>query len=350
MIKSIFLLGPITLLCISTCGNTKKTAEDSSTYVQSKHEIVQAAQSFLTSLTDLEKKACLIPFEDQERENWNFVPIKRRGLALQLMSNQQRELATAMLKVCLSTQGYEKVEGIRALESVLTLIEKRPPDNNYRNPDKYFVSIFGEPKDSTAWGWRFEGHHLSLNYTFANQQLMVTPQFMGTNPAEIPIGDSKGKRVLAEEEDQGRALVQSLDEAQLEIALLAKRAYPEIITGNDRRVKLETLEGLSYSQMTKTQQSALIDLIQLYLNNNIEEVAKRYWAGLQESGIEQMHFAWAGGVAKGEKHYYRIHSPRLLIEYDNTQNGGNHIHSVCRDPSNDFGEDVLRKHYQLHEH
>lgn len=317
---------------------------------ETQDEIVAAAQAFVASLNDLEAKACLIPFQDQERENWNFVPLKRKGLSWQLMKEDQRSLAEQLLRSCLSQEGYRKVEDIRQLESVLTSLEGRAPGNNYRNPDLYYVAIFGDPTDSSVWGWRFEGHHLSLNYTYANDYLTVTPQFMGANPAEVPSGERKGKRVLRKEEDQGRALVQSLDATQLAIALIAKRAYPEIITGNDRRVKLENYEGLPFEQMTESQQMATIDLIQLYLNNNSEKVAKAYWKGIQESGIEQLYFAWAGGLEKGEKHYYRIHGPRLLIEYDNTQNGGNHIHAVCRDPSNDFGEDALRRHYETHEH
>ena len=173
---------------------------------------------------------------------------------------------------------------------------------------------------------------------------------MGANPAEVPVGDSKGKRVMAQEEDRARALVQSLEEVQLELALIAKRAYPEIITGNDRRVSLQNYEGLPYKLLNESQQLALIDLIQLYLNNNEEKVARAHWKVIQAAGVETLYFAWAGGIEKGEKHYYRIHGPRLLIEFDNTQNGGNHVHSVCRDPSNDFGEDALRIHYQTHRH
>lgn len=348
--KSFLAFGYTLLLSLNFCSSPSETTASKSDQSSDKSQVVLAAKAFLERLSEIEKKSCLLPFKDAERENWHFVPIKRRGLALQLMSDEQKGLVADLLKACLSQEGYRKVEDIRQLEAVLTILEKRAPDNNYRNPELYFVSIFGEPADANAWGWRFEGHHLSLNYTFANNELVVTPQFMGSNPAEIPIGKSKGKRVLAQEEDQGRALVQSLNESQLEVALIAKRAYPEIITGNDKRVSLENFEGLSYGHMNAGQQAALVDLIQLYLNNNTEKVAKRYWKGIQESGVEQLYFAWAGGIEKGEKHYYRIHGPRILIEYDNTQNGGNHVHSVCRDPSDDFGEDALRRHYEMHKH
>ncbi len=348
--KSFLSFGYVLLLSLNFCSAPSETEASKPHLATNKKKVVVAAQAFIERLSEMEKKSCLLPFKDAERENWHFVPIKRQGLALQLMNAEQRKLVANLLKACLSQEGYRKVEDIRQLEAILTILEKRAPENNYRNPALYFVAIFGEPADTTAWGWRFEGHHLSLNYTFANGDLDVTPQFMGANPAEIPIGDSKGKRVLAQEEDLGRALVQSFNESQLEIAVIAKSAYPEIITGNDKRVQLEEYEGLSYGQMNDAQQAALVDLIQLYLNNNTEKIAKKYWQGIQESGVEQLYFAWAGSIEKGEKHYYRIHGPRILIEYDNTQNGGNHVHSVCRDPSNDFGEDALRLHYETHQH
>lgn len=350
MIRSFLLIGQLLLLSISTCGGPENAVKNATLPSTAQDEVVLAAQAFINSLSELEAKACLLAFNNRERENWNFVPLKRKGLALQLMSEKQQSLAAQLLQVCMSKEGYRKAEDIRQLESVLTILEGRTPGNNYRNPELYYVAIFGKPTDSSAWGWRFEGHHLSLNYTYANDQLTVTPQFMGANPAKVPSGEHEGKRVLAEEEDQGRALVQSLDATQQDVAVIAKRAYPEIITGNDRNVKLESFEGLPFGQMTASQQAALIDLIQLYLNNNNEDVAKTYWQGIQESGVAQIHFAWAGGLEVGERHYYRIHGPRLLIEYDNTQNGGNHIHAVCRDPSNDFGDDALRRHYEKHEH
>lgn len=350
MIRSLLLAGQLLLLSISTCNGPQNVTQSPASPLTAQDEVVRAAQAFINSLSELDAKACLLSFSDSERENWNFVPLKRKGLALQLMNEKQRRLVANLLQACLSQEGYRKVEEIRQLESVLTLLEGRKPGNNYRNAELYYIAIFGKPADSTAWGWRFEGHHLSLNYTYANGQLTVTPQFMGANPAKVPSGAHEGKRVLAREEDEGRALVQSLDAAQLERAVIAKRAYPEIITGNDRKVSLANYEGLAFDQMTASQQSALIDLIQLYLNNNSKEEAKAYWEGLQESGVEKLYFAWAGGIKVGERHYYRIHGPRILIEYDNTQNGGNHIHTVCRDPSNDFGDDVLKLHYQKHKH
>ena len=348
--KSFLTLGYTLLLSLNYCSNTSDGTTSKPTHTPNKQELVVASQAFLASLSASERKNCQLQFEDAERENWHFVPIKRKGLSLQLMSDEQKGLLTKLLKTCLTEEGLRKVEDIRQLETVLTILEKRAPDNNYRNPEFYSISIFGQPADTSIWGWRFEGHHLSLNYTYVNAGLTATPQFMGANPAEIPMGASKGKRVLAQEEEQARALVQSLNEGQRATAIIAKRAYPEIITGNDRRVGLEGYQGLPFNQLSEPQQMALIDLIQLYLNNNTEKVAEMHWKVIQEAGLEKLYFAWAGGIEKGEKHYYRIHGPRLLIEYDNTQNGGNHVHTVCRDPSNDFGEDALRRHYQAHQH
>lgn len=338
------------LLLVSSCVSRKDSSDTPKVTVIAESEVVIAAKAFLASLNDFERQTAFIPFEEAERVNWNFVPMNRKGLTLRVMNNEQRQLAQQILQACLSKEGLRKAEAIRGLEQVLTEIEGRTADNDYRNSKLYYVAIFGEPSETEPWGWRFEGHHLSLNYTFADKTLAVTPFFMGTNPAEIKSGPQKGKRVLAAEEDQGRALVSSLNTEQFEKALISEKAYPEIITRNERKVSLEKYEGLPYSELTAAQQKMLIDLIQLYLNNAKPSVAQRYWQGVQEAGIEKLHFAWAGDIEKDQKHYYRVHSPSLLIEYDNTQNGGNHVHAVCRNPNDDFGDDLLQQHYKAHKH
>lgn len=350
MFKSVLFQIPFFLLLLSSCVSPKDSSDTPMVITKPESEVVMAAKAFLVSLNDLERQTAFIPFEEAERVNWNFVPLKRKGLTLRVMNNEQRQLARQILQACLSKEGLRKAEAIRGLEQVLTEIEGRDADNDYRNSKLYYVAIFGEPSETEPWGWRFEGHHLSLNYTFADKTLAVTPFFMGTNPAEIKSGPQKGKRVLAAEEDQGRALVSSLNTAQFEKALISEKAYPEIITRNDRKVSLEKYEGLPYAELTATQQKMLIDLIQLYLNNAKPSVAQRYWKGVQEAGIENLYFAWAGDIEKGQKHYYRVHSPSLLIEFDNTQNGGNHVHAVCRNPKDDFGDDLLQQHYKAHKH
>lgn len=350
MYKPVLLQASFILLLLSSCVSPKDSNEPPKVSTMPESEVVIAAKSFLASLSELERQTAFIPFEEAERVNWNFVPLKRKGLTLRVMNKEQRQLARNILQACLSEEGLRKAEAIRGLEQVLTEIEGRPADNDYRNTNLYYVAIFGNPSETEPWGWRFEGHHLSLNYTFVDKTLAVTPFFMGTNPAEIKSGPQKGKRVLAAEEDQGRSLVASLDAQQLEKAIIATEAFPEIITGNDRKVSLTKYEGLPYSELTETQQQMLVDLIQLYLNNAKPAVAQRYWQGVQTAGMEKLYFAWAGGLQKGQKHYYRVHSPNLLIEYDNTQNGGNHVHAVCRDPNNDFGDDLLQQHYKAHKH
>ncbi|MEZ5040896.1 MAG: DUF3500 domain-containing protein [Saprospiraceae bacterium] len=348
-IASLFL--SLALSCSrGTSSDKHETSKVSISSLKGDVPVVAAAKTFLASLSEVEKQTAFFPFSVDERVNWNFVPLKRKGLTLQVMSESQIALAMDMLKSCLSEEGFQKADAIRGLELVLTEIEGRPANNDYRNPGLYYVAVFGEPSATEPWGWRFEGHHLSLNYTFSDKTLAVTPFFMGTNPAEIRSGKDKGKRVLAKEEDMGRALVKLLDQAQLGTALIAPQAFPEIITGNNRKAELERFEGLPYSEMTTSQQQSLIDLIQLYLGNVKQEVARKYWEGVQASGLENLYFAWAGGLDKGEKHYYRIHGPSLIIEYDNTQNDGNHIHTACRDPRNDFGDDLLEQHYKQHKH
>jgi hypothetical protein len=212
------------------------------------------------------------------------------------------------------------------------------------------VTIFGPPSKDAPWGWRFEGHHLSLNYTSVTDELAATPAFFGANPAEVPRGDRKGWRLLAAEEDRARALLGLLDDAQRAQAVIATAAPRDVITGADRHARLERFEGLPASAMTPAQRDTLLRLVEEYVHNMPPDVAAAQWAKMEEAGLDKLHFAWAGSARRGEGHYYRIHGPTLLIEYDNTQNDANHVHSVWRDLDDDFGEDLLRKHYDENGH
>ena len=274
----------------------------------------------------------------------------RKGLPLKEMNEKQQELAFEMLETGLSETGYEKANKIIALENVLTVMEDRKPGNDWRNPELYYVAVFGDPSTKTPWGWRFEGHHLSLNYTSVDKEIAVTPAFFGTNPHKIPIGENKGTRILAKEEDLGRALLHSFSDAQRKKAIVSTEAYADIVTGTAPKATLDKMEGLPAAEMTPVQQKSLEQLIFLYLNNMQSDIAEREWEQVQQEGFDKLHFAWAGGLKVGEKHYYRIHGPRFLIEYDNVQNEGNHVHTILRDLDNDFGEDLLRKHYHEHDH
>jgi uncharacterized protein DUF3500 len=309
-------------------------------------EMLTAAKALLGSLTEEQRHLALFTFDDDGREAWNFVPMVRKGLVYQKMSIEQRQLCLQLLRTGLSAKGYVQAKGIMGWEKILSDLEGRQPGNNYRNPELYYLAIFGEPAADKPWGWRFEGHHLSLNYTSVTGKLSVTPQFMGTNPAKVPSGEYAGMRLMDEEEDMARRLVLSFDGAQRRMAVISATAFPEIVTGTDRVAALGGKKGLPYEAMLPDQQELLDMLLKVYLGRMPDDVADAKWRTIQREGMAQVFFAWAGSLREGEGHYYRIQGKSFLVEYDNTQNDANHIHTVWRDFNGDFGRDLLREHNQ----
>ena len=306
--------------------------------------MTESATRLLASLSPEQRAKATFSFDDAERVNWFFVPIERKGLPLREMNPYQRHLASALLNAGLSQSGYIKAVTIMSLEDVLKVMEKDSGER--RNPEKYYFSIFGTPSDAGAWGYRVEGHHLSQNYTIVNGHVVDAPSFFGDNPAEVREGPRTGLRVLTNEEDLGRALVTSLDADQRKTAIVDQKAPNDILTSNSRQAALKGLaSGLSAAKMTAAQIAKLNALLDEYTGNMPEQVAQARQEQVKRAG-KNIFFAWAGGVNKGDPHYYRIQSPSFLIEYDNTQDGANHIHSVWRDFSGDFGGDLLREHYQ----
>jgi hypothetical protein len=303
-----------------------------------------AAKQFLDSLTPEEKAKAIFTMDDEERGNWFFTPVPRKGLQLREMTVAQQHLATALMAAGLSQQGLIKAETIMSMEDVLKVMEK--DDGERRNPGKYYFSIFGTPSDNGTWGYRVEGHHLSQNYTIANGHVVDAPSFFGSNPAEVREGPRKGVRLLAQEEDMGRALLESLDAKQKEVAIVEKAGYKEILTSNKRKAALEGQpNGLSASKMNAKQVEMLNDLLNVYANNVPEQMAMARMDMVKKAG-KDMYFAWSGVAERGGPHYYRIQASTFLIEYDNTQNDANHIHTVWRDLNNDFGADLLKQHYE----
>ena len=290
----------------------------------------------------------MIPFADPERTDWFYVPIERKGLPLREMSPYQKHLASALLASGLSQAGYIKAVTIMSLEDVLRIIENDSGER--RNPEKYYFSIFGVPSDTGLWGYRVEGHHLSQNYTVVNGTVVDAPSFFGANPAEVRQGPRAGLRVLAAEEDLGREVIRALDESQRKIAIVDPKAYPDILTTNSRKAALKGQpSGLPASQMTAPQFERLMALLEEYARNVPDEMAGAREEQIRKAG-RNIYFAWAGGVNRGDPHYYRIQTASFLIEYDDTQDGANHIHSVWRDFAGDFGEDLLAAHYQASHH
>jgi hypothetical protein len=306
--------------------------------------MAETAKRFLASLTSDQTGKAVIPFDSDERMNWHYIPRERKGLPLKDMTPPQKHLASALLTSGLSQQGYIKATTIMSLEDVLRILEK---DNGVRrNPEGYFFSIFGEPSETGTWGYRVEGHHLSLNFTLKGGKVVGSPNFLGANPAEVREGPRKGLRVLHAEEDLGRALLASLTPEQKKTAIVAKEAYKDIITEASRTASLKGQpSGLQASKLNGNQRTLLQNILAEYANNLSQDMAQQRLDRIKKAGTN-LYFAWAGGENKGEPHYYRVQGPDFLVEYDNTQNNANHIHSVWRDMTGDFGADLLGEHYK----
>jgi hypothetical protein len=302
-----------------------------------------AAHKLLDSLSPEQMATLGFEFKDAERMNWHFIPKPRKGLTLKDMSEDQRVLAKALLSSGVTDKTSNKIATIMSLELILMEKGKGPP----RDPEMYYWSVFGTPGSKSPWGWRVEGHHVSINFTVvADNAVIAAPVFLGDNPAEVKDGPRKGLRVLAEEEDMGRAFVKSLSDEQMKKAIFLQTAPPEIITKADRQAVLQKFEGIAYNDLTHEQKLALFNLIRLYADRLRPELAQDDLKHVTDAGLDKIYFGWAGGTEKGQPHYYRIHGPNFLIEYDDTQNQANHIHTVWRDLDNDFGGDLLKKHYE----
>jgi len=304
--------------------------------------IVAAAETFLASLDETQKVKGHRSFEDADRFNWAFVPLERNGLPLREMNLSQRAAAFALLQSAMSTQGYLKATGVLRLEGILAIIEDRP---EYRDPENYHFWVFGTPSLTAPWAWRFEGHHISISFTSVGGLTITGPAFMGANPAQVRTGSYTGWRLFAAEEDLARTLVNALSAGQRETAIISANAPNDILTMTSREARIDPIAGLPYSAMDEGQKLMFLRLLDEYLGNFEPEHAADRRTRINEVGLDELRFAWMGSLEVGARHYYRIHGPTILIEYDNTQNGANHIHSVVRDLENDFGGDLLARHY-----
>ncbi len=312
----------------------------------SAEEMAQAAKNLLADLTPDQKAKAQFQFTDEERRNWHFIPRARKGLPIKEMTQPQRLLAQALLASGLSSRGFEKAVTIMSMEEVLLELEKGKTGTPVRDPENYYISIFGEPDSKGPWGWRVEGHHLSLNFANSGDEVVsMTPSFFGSNPGEVRDGQRKGLRLLAAEEDLGRQLVKSLNDDQCKTAIVLAEAPKEIINVPGRNERTNP-DGLAQEKMTPEQSAILVNLIKTYLGRHRVDLAHDDWEKIEKAGLGNIHFAWAGSVVPGEPHYYRVQGPTFVLEYDNTQNNANHIHTVWRDFDNDFGGDVLKAHYE----
>jgi hypothetical protein len=304
-----------------------------------------AATAFLSALTADGRKRAVFAFDDRERLDWHYVPRRRNGLPFKEMSPTARAAAHELMKASLGGPGYGKAVNVIRLEGVLRQLETFGA--LMRDPENYHVSVFGTPGPGAPWGWRLEGHHLSLNFTLVpGKPVAVTPAFLGANPAEVRSGPAKGLRVLGREQDLGRALAQAMDAEQRRRMIIGAQSLGDIVSGPGRGESLTAPAGLPAADLRTEQREALVRLVEEYARAMRADVADEELRRLHAAGLERVHFAWAGPLDPGHAHYYRIHGPTVLIEFDNTQNDANHIHTVWHDPRNDFGADLLRAHYQ----
>jgi len=321
-------------------------------------EIRKPVQSFIDSLTPLQKKSALLDFRDSARIKWNNLPVglrARAGINIGNLSDLQRKQLHRILSASLSSQGYLKATSIMHLDNLLNrffdtllyrkeitdadLIQLRGLQWSHRN---YYIAFFGKPADP-VWGYKVEGHHLSINFTFVNNQLTVTPFFVGTDPAEYPITEYAGWRVLGQEEDLGIKLIQLLTQEQQKKATMSQEVPRDIITGAESGKRLIDNWGLQASGMTKEQRAILQYIIREYVFNLEYDKAVVEYDKILKAGIENIYFGWIGPYDESKPHYYILNGPTFLIEFDNS---GNHIHSIWREKGNEYGEDVLKKHYE----
>lgn len=347
--------------------------------------MTETATAWLASLSPEQRRKATFGFpEEEERRRWYYTPTERGGLPLAEMDPIQQRLAHQVVASGLSEGGYVAAATIMGIENVLDMREGwqrgydgRTVPHRGRDPQLYFLAIFGDPAGS-AWGWRFGGHHVCLHYTIVNGRLGTpTPLFFGANPAEAHMVGPGVLRPLAGEEDLARDLLLALDDRQLARAVLSPLAPTDIVQTNRPRVEPgvaprgfaearnghvvvqespsyellqalrydETPRGLPGAQMTPRQRALFVMLLRQYIDRVPSEVAALYEPRIAGAALDALHFIWAGGRERHQPHYYRVEGPRLLIEYDNTQNDANHIHAVWRDPEADFGADVLAEHY-----
>ena len=315
---------------------------------------VAAARAALRALPDSTRTGATFSFDSTERSNWFYVPLDRKGVTLARMTAEARARVDSLLLTGLSARGFATAKTIMRHEAILNDIEAAGPPAGrrfVRDSNKYYLSVFGEPDTSAAWGWRVEGHHLSVNYTGMGRTApLVSPVFFGANPAKVLSGPHAGLRILAAEEDLARELVKMLDAKQRAVAVFSDTALVEIETRNDPKARALKSEGLRAADMTAPQRAQLRRLLDHSAGRVTAAARAHALRDVEEGGFGELRFAWAGGTEVGQAHYYRIHGPTILVEYDNQQTNANHIHTVWRDLRHDFGGDLLAEHYRKHKH
>lgn len=304
------------------------------------------AVEFIKTLNKDQKAKSRFPFDEMNRYNWHFVPSTmsaRDGISIKDMSPIQKKKLNELLHVFLSEKGYNKTQGIMSLEYVLKVLE---PTNDHRVPENYYVAFYGEPGYDKVWGWKFGGHHIALNFTMIDDKLAFAPFFFGANPGDVKDGPKKGYRALKNEEEFGFELLNALDVDQRKQAIFESNAFADNVTTNTPQASPLEEVGLMAQNMSSDQKIILEKLITAYLEAMPEKIALFRKNKIQKEDFENIRFGWAGETRIGAPHYYRVQGKSFLIEFDNTQNNANHIHTVWRDFNGaDYGLDLIRDHY-----
>ena len=311
-------------------------------------EITAAVGVWLDCLDESQRTRATFPFEHDERFVWAYTPGTRKGLAIGEMRPDQRLASNAMLVSALSTRSAGEVNAIMALETVLGRLERVDGRSGWirRDPELYWFAVFGTPGSMSPWSWRVGGHHVAVHVTVMRDRVIgTTPSFLGANPAVVPSGPGAGTRTLTGEEALARTLLSGLTAGERAAAVIDGVAPADILTGTSRHADVQSVPaGIRQADLGPPRQAALERLILHYVGRARPDVASETWERVVRPGLGDATFAWAGSDSPGRGHYYAVRGPTFVIEYDNTQNGANHIHSVWRDLDNDWGADLLGQH------
>lgn len=311
---------------------------------------VQAATDFVQSLNEAQKTRAVFPFDEMNRYEWHYLPaamVGRNGVAVKDLDSTQKHKLYLLLQAFLSNEGYTRTRDIMSFEY---LLKEMQPDNPIRIPENYYAAVYGNAGKDSVWGWKFSGHHVSLNFTVVNGALAFAPFFFGVFPADVKEGPKKGLRLLKNEEDLGFELIKSLNQQQKQKAIFELKAFTDVVTTNAEQVGPLKPEGILAADFTHDQKMLLNKLIVAYLLNMPPEIAKVRMKKITAENMNAIRFGWAGATEAGKAHYYRVQGKSFLIEFDNTQNNANHIHTVWRDFNGDFGRDLLWEHYHDMKH
>ncbi|MCS5491343.1 DUF3500 domain-containing protein [Algoriphagus limi] len=337
-------------------------------FSQSVEGIQEKAKAFLRTLENSQREQVLVSMEDSARVTWTNLPIglaPRNGLRYGDLGDKSKIAFHKLLSELLSSQGYLKAFAIMQVDDILHELFELKYQRGEINENSiqmirglnwdygnYYVLLAGNPESDRNWGVKFEGHHLSLNLTVSGDEFSMTPLFLGSDPAVVEETQYAGLRPLSKEEDYGFWFVNSLNDEQKSIATLEGKVPGDIITSPDRPQWLEEFQGIKGSDLSEAQQQILHYLIEEYIGNLNHPKANEYLAMLHAKGMDEVYFAWIGSYEPMKPHYYVIHSPDFLIEYDNVGflDNANHIHSIWRENGNDFGEDILKNHRMAHDH